>query len=252
MFGENLPGETDAQRQQSSQVNNIQHHLREVRGFSPQVVQAAMPKILDELHRLIATGVLRPGPATGYELPWLTVTEWGEEALRADGPPIYEADAYLDHLASEVPDLPDIAALYLREAVASFNLSRTIAAAVMLGVATEAVLVHVIEAFAHSSMARDGAKLLQSLEREPILRTYRAFTEQLDRKALPPELERDLDVFLGNVLHFIRMTRNEAGHPTGVTVERPVIEAQLRAFEGYAKRLCALAEHFIGKTSSGV
>lgn len=243
-LAEHLPAQEPNQRQADSQVNSILTFLYTLRGFSPKQVKEATPVILEELHRLLIGGVIRSGHKDSFDLPWLTVTEWGMKALTSEGPPIYDPDGYLDHVRAAVPTLPEVAGLYLGEAVAAFNLVRTLSAAVMLGVAAEAVLVHLIGVFAASIHATNGPKLQMSLEMAPITQTFNEFIKQLDEKALPADLRRDLDVYLGTVRNYILMTRNEAGHPTGVAVGRPVIEAQLRAFEGYAKRLCALADYF--------
>lgn len=243
-LAEYLPSQEPNQRRSDSQVGTLLNHLRELRGFTYEQVKAATPTIMEELYRLLLGGILRPGHDDSFEFPWFTVTEWGMGALEAEGPPVYDPESYDDHVRREVPALSDVALLYLSEAVAAFNLNRTLSSAVMLGVAAEAVLVHLIETFATSSHATNGPKLQKSLERAPISQTYEEFLKQLDVSALPSDLQRDLEVYLGNVLNYIRMTRNEAGHPTGIAVERSVIEAQLRAFEGYARRLCALVNYF--------
>ena len=233
------------------QVPTFLEHLRRVRSVPNEVVQAATPVILEEFHALVVSSVLRIGYGDNYETPWMTLTTYGRSALETDeAPPAYDPDAYIDHVRATVSTVPEVALFYLGEAVGTFNLGRNLAAAVMLGVAAEAILVRLIGAFAQSSDARNGDELGRSLDREAISRTYDKFRRQFDAATVPPDLQRDLDVYLGNVFNFIRMTRNEAGHPTGLAVERSVLESQLRAFEGFAKRLCALADFFDARSSA--
>ncbi|MEX0754989.1 MAG: hypothetical protein WD556_07720 [Actinomycetota bacterium] len=225
-------------------ASEVLHYLEHVRGFDRQIVRQAENPVMEELSRLLICGVIRLGYGNGLDSGWITLTSYGKRILNTEGPPVYDPEGYAEHLRGQVPDVPEVAMIYLREAVSAFNLQRTLGAAVMLGVASEALLVMLIEAFAASPAASNSSKLTRSLEREPITRTLVEFDKQLDRADLPAHLQKDLGVYLGQISEFIRVTRNQAGHPTGFQVERPVVEAQLRAFEAYAERLCSLASHF--------
>ena len=54
------------------------------------------------------------------------------------------------------------------------------------------------------------------------------------------DLKENLESSLSGTFAFIRTLRNEAGHPTGVTIDRVIAYANLTLFPGYVKKVYEL------------
>src|SRR6516225_8777703 len=104
---------------------------------------------------LISQGLLRPGqrfePRVSNQaesLPWLTVTPHGTKCFAARGYVPYDADGYLAKLTHDVPGIDRVALMYLGEALATFRSNHYLAAAVMVGVASEKLILVLHDAVA--------------------------------------------------------------------------------------------------------
>jgi hypothetical protein len=75
-----------------------------------------------------------------------------------------------------------------------------------------------------------------------IKRIYDAVWKKLDpvREQMPETLRESVGVELAGVFELVRKTRNEAGHPTGRSIEREEAEALLLLFPTYSKTVYAL------------
>ncbi len=64
-------------------------------------------------------------------------------------------------------------------------------------------------------------------------------------KPTDPVLSQDLDVLIGNIFQFARITRNEVGHPEIVPdLDKGVLLADLGNFVNYIGRIYGLMKHF--------
>jgi hypothetical protein len=61
---------------------------------------------------------------------------------------------------------------------------------------------------------------------------------------LPRELSEDLESQFDGIFNLIRVTRNDAGHPTGRKIDRDVAFVNLRLFPIYCKRIYGLIDYF--------
>jgi hypothetical protein len=78
-----------------------------------------------------------------------------------------------------------------------------------------------------------------------IKRQFDEFRRMLDselRVRLPHELADGLDVELNAIFDFIRNQRNDAGHPTGKTIERERAYANLVVFPVYLRKVYSLID----------
>jgi len=82
-----------------------------------------------------------------------------------------------------------------------------------------------------------------------IKRVYDAVWKKLDpvREQMPDNLRESLQVELDGIFGLIRKTRNEAGHPTGRSMEREEAEALLLLFPTHAKTVFSVTGWLAGQ-----
>lgn len=147
---------------------------------------------------------------------------------------------YLDMVREHVPDLDEITAMYLNEAVQSFYAGCILASCVMLGVATENRFLRLLEAAFASPMHGEAFRVVRN--ERTILRKIVKFTN-LSRnhlRDLPNDISEDLETNFSSIQAVIRTFRNEAGHPTGNSPSREQTYVLLQLFAPYAKKLAQL------------
>jgi hypothetical protein len=83
-------------------------------------------------------------------------------------------------------------------------------------------------------------KFRKNTERRLIKRQFDEFSRMLDshlKGHLPGDLREDLDITLSGLFALFRNSRNDAGHPTGKTIEREQVYAYLVVFPAYIRRV---------------
>lgn len=154
------------------------------------------------------------------QFPFFHLTEKGNASLDGAGTfDFYNEDSYIKRIKNEVPNLPNSAEVYLREAVLAFYNDLLHSAAVMLGVALEADLEELFSAI----LAGSNAPVFSKISKErTILNKFNEFQKLLNShlNLLSAATKEDLNTHLGPIFAVIRVSRNESGHPTGKTVNR--------------------------------
>jgi hypothetical protein len=143
--------------------------------------------------------------------------------------------------------LDELVELYLTEALQSFNGRCYLATSVMLGVAAERAFLVMAETYATWSMA--GAPALAKELAKPRSNYYTLWTEfrrriEPVRQELPNGLADALT--LDAIADLIRLTRNEAGHPTGRQIDEDTARVHLTVAPVYLRKMQQLAAHFAG------
>lgn len=152
---------------------------------------------------------------------------------------------YLRRLRRRAPGLDEAALRYVQEALGAFNAHCYLATSVMLGVASERAFGRLASAFV-ASRPGDTAKLSSLLE-NPASTYFKRFTEfrkRLEplRDALPDGLADNLT--MDAIADLLRISRNDAGHPTGQTVDEETAFTHLQVAARYLVKMTELAEHF--------
>ncbi len=176
---------------------------------------------------LFRTGYL----AWGYNLsnpepPFCHLTDQGRLALaHLSRDPINPA-GYLEYLRKRV-SLPAIADSYIQEALNTFNAACFKAAAVMVGVASEDLIL-AIRAVLVGRMDALGQSKPADLTHWIISKVLDAIEELLTPRkgTMPPELAEAFEAYWPAFTHQIRTVRNDAGHPKSVD---PVSEERVHA-----------------------
>ena len=156
-----------------------------------------------------------------------------------------DPSGYVRRLREQVPDIDELAVRYLEEALRAFNARCYLASSVLLGVASEQVVLRLAGAFVASG--GPGAEKLRPVIEDP-RRTYATKFRELrkrlepERGTLPDELGDALT--LDAVADLLRVTRNAAGHPSDRVVGEDTARIHLQMAALYLAKMTALTRHF--------
>ena len=208
-------------------------------------------KIAEVLQSLCQAGIFMPGQPLAYSssdggFPWITITEFGRSVIEKGTLP-FDPEGYIEFLKSRVKDIDEIVLHYLTEAIRAFHQQLLISTTLTIGVASERLIVLLSEAFlAAQSDSSKQEKLSQKFENSNIFEWHKTLELELKqiKKKLPPDLYHDLDVYLNQFFNFIRLNRNEKGHPEKLSLSRNSVYASLQIFVEYTEKMYALIGYF--------
>lgn len=156
-----------------------------------------------------------------------------------------DPEAYLRRLCRRIPDLDPIALRYVKEALGAFNTRCYLASSVMLGVASEQVFVGLARSVvdALGSSAENLRRILDNPRGSQHAR-FLELRKRLEpmRSQLPDDLADTLT--LDAVADLLRITRNDAGHPTGRDVDEDTAYTHLQMAARYLEKMVALQRYF--------
>ena len=206
-------------------------------------------KIRIMIWQLILQGIVVPG---GYEhepnFASLKITEYGKEVLETGEMLAYDPDGFMKGLRSSVPRIDDVILTYVEEALRSFMSGCYFASTVMLGVASEQGILLLIEQYENS--IQDNARRSQfesDVEQaRSIMRKFETFRKEIEprKKELRQNVCDDLDIQLDGIFNYIRINRNDAGHPTGRKMTRQEALSLITVFPNYIRTLYKLIDYF--------
>ncbi|MEK6839922.1 MAG: hypothetical protein AABX72_03200 [Nanoarchaeota archaeon] len=235
-----------AQQFQMGQIYSLFPHSSAQPHWELQKIHSIAREIVQEL---ISAGYVYPGTSqdqnSGY--PWLTVTEYGKEAFLAEDWLPYDPEGYVKALKVKVPTIDDITLAYIGEAIAAYNRRHLLSATITLGVASENLMLLLIEAYTDWIPNVTRKTGFQKKVADRFISTqYKEFKKEFvnDLKSLPKEFQSDWETYLDGVFNFVRLNRNDAGHPTGKQFDAKVVYANLQVFAEYAQFIFKLIEHF--------
>ena len=202
-------------------------------------------KIMESVWTLIAQNYLYIDYAQPSPTYWkLSLTAKGRAAVSDEDINPDNPAGYIRYLCEEIPDLQETVKVYVHEALYAYNNDLCRASSVMLGVASEAVVLEVAVTLGRALQGREAQQYLQVIEarRPSYIAKFEAFRKKLESKKIwfPDELTDSLDLTMNSVGELLRIYRNRAGHPTGDAVDRRDCFTHLHMFVLYAKRLYAI------------
>jgi len=173
--------------------------------------------VLTELHELFRTGCLAWGLNFANPSPPLFhVTERGARALENLSRDPANPEGYKQHLKT-VAQLNPVAESYLSEALDCFAAGHFKASAVMLGTASESLILELRDAVTNglktigSTVPKGLTAWMIKTVLDEVQKTINAHSS-----ALPKTLKEESDAHWAAFTYQIRKTRNDAGHPTSV------------------------------------
>ena len=206
---------------------------------------AANADFYSVLFALVVDGIIVPGsklaPSHGEGdshryFPYFLVTSYGRKVLDPAQSPVtpHDAESYMAEARRRIPNADDIIITYLVEAVHSFQGRRYLATTVMLGVAGEALMEWLYDAFiAHipagkaSKFAKDFAQTKLQTERR-----FTTFRRALDVRR--PEFDEDMwyrvSAHLDSLNAVIKVNRDDVAHRRAFRADAQLALGNLTSF----------------------
>ncbi|MHC9540334.1 MAG: hypothetical protein AB9903_12520 [Vulcanimicrobiota bacterium] len=216
--------------------------------------QISVHQIMSRVWSMISQGLIYIDYSGSQPEYWaLYLTEEGFEAVEGDITPNNPSE-YIKQLKTQVPIASEIVLNYANEASITFTSRCYLASAVMLGVASEAAFLELADSF--------GKWLLPGTNRDNFIKImegksmfvhkFKDFRKKLEpmTSRIPEELTDNIDSTLNSVIEFLRVNRNDAGHPTGKNITREIVYMHLVSFVYHLKRLYALKSYFDSQKST--
>ena len=191
--------------------------------------------ILTSWGDLFRTGHL----AWGYDLnnpgpPFLHVTESGRKTLEQFSRDPANPAGYIAHLDTQV-NLDPISRTYVVEALTTYNSACIKAPAVMIGCATESLILTLRDTLV-KKMNQLSKPLPSGLNDWKAGRVLQAIQKELDSQKLPHPLVEEYRSFWSAFSGQIRLVRNDAGHPASLDpVTGDAVHSNLLIFPALAK-----------------
>lgn len=213
-----------------------------------QYDQKVRGKIQSILWDLTIEGAIRPGSTDGSSnfFPDFHVTEYGNQIIKNEPEGPYDPDGYLKRIA-QIQELDTIILTYLEESLKAFRIGCLLSSTVTLGCASEKALSLLIEAYTNSisdtSQRENFQKRIAGMTF--IQKKFEEFDNKLKgqilaRQDLPKDIKENLENELKGIFSVIRRYRNDAGHPTGLTITRDEAYANLYVFPTYLRKVYKL------------
>lgn len=205
-------------------------------------------KVRQILWQFILQGILAIGrDEANANFPYISITEHGRQVIESGETLPYDPDGYLRKLKTEIPNIDPIIEMYVTESLQAYLKGLMFSSAVALGVASEKAFLILLDTFTNALSDPTMKSTFQRLQ--DTFRTKYKF-DQLRTKlmsirgTLPRELSEDLESQFDGIFNLIRVTRNDAGHPTGQKIERDTAFVNLRLFITFCKKIYGLIDYF--------
>ena len=200
------------------------------------------PFVTDEAWQLVLEGVFAPGKQVGYRL-----TPHGAKVIAEKQVTPHDYDGYLQRITSHSPSIDLTTQMYLSESLRTYRTCNYLASTVMLGVASESVLLKVVDAMCGALDSQAKIDTFKKATTGKFASTQHAEVWSRLRShiaLLPDPLKDVVEPHLSGMFNLIRESRNDAGHPKGRKMERDETYGLLMMFQPYCKTAYALIDWF--------
>lgn len=215
--------------------------------LQPDHMSEADRLVVQELiWELIIQGIITPGSDwSNMNLPFFRITEYGARCLQENTILPHDYGTYIQAIKAVGATTDAIFLLYLGESVEAFNKALYISSVVNLGVASERLIILLIDAL-HDALASQANKTRFDQAIKAGHHISKQFDEVYSRLAghkaqLPKNIADDLEM-LKILVDIIRKERNDGGHPTGRQFSREETLALLLAFQPHYKFVIKVLE----------
>ena len=198
--------------------------------------------LLDLWHDLFRTGLISWGTSTSNpDPPFFHLTERGRKTLEHLSRDPANPAGYLAHIAKQAK-LNAVAESYLKESLITYNSNCFKATAVLVGCAAESLVLELRDTL-KSKLNSLNRNLPIGLKDWKVKKVLDAIKNDLNaqKKNMSTELAESFDAYWSAFAHQIRVTRNDAGHPTSIEPVTPEsVHASLLLFPELMKLTYAL------------
>jgi hypothetical protein len=198
-------------------------------------VQTPLPRVTTESFSFaIRSGFVMPHtlnfPQGEYfGLHWI-LTPSGTSWVAGDSAPPDDEAGFLAHIRALVPAANPVVLEYTGEALRTFNRQAYLAAAVMLGAASEAAIYDLSDAVLIALAQGKSQRMLEDFERKRKLHSMLALIAQVLQHGSVQNEFKSAQLHLASLFDSIRIQRNEAVHPETGTVSLESLRISFDAF----------------------
>lgn len=197
---------------------------------------AVQESLFETLHELLRTGVLSWGSTfENPDPPRLHITRFGRTALQNFTKDPYNPVGYKQALAPLVSE-QSIAWAYIEESLRALNSNCFRASAVLIGAASEDLAFVLRDRILKCES--DNANLSKSLRGTKISDVLNGLSNYFHshKNSMDRSLRERFESFWDSFSHQIRISRNEAGHPTSIeAITQELAHANLLQFHSLAE-----------------
>ena len=193
----------------------------------------------EEVYMMIYHNILSPGAIGNYgdSLPYFHVTKYGLKCIEERDILPYDPDTYMQRISS-IPSIDDWEKFYIEQSLKCYNADAFESALIMIGLAGEYLatkLIERMESFLANKEPTLQENYVNALQRKNVVSQRYAEYEKILSKVLGlkdittnqikyPTL-KSLSPALDNAAKsiyatYLRLTRNELAHPTGLKIDR--------------------------------
>jgi hypothetical protein len=204
-------------------------------------------KVREIIWDLITERILTIGDYYNDLWPWFSLTDYGTKAINSTEAIPNDPSGYLSRIKREIPNLDSIIETYLTESIKTYNINQLLSSTITLGCASERALSILIDEY-KNSFTDEGRKesFSKKIDGKFIKTQFDEFDKaiKLILHQLPYDLKENYTNTLTGVFQMIRYNRNDAGHPTGKSVDKEILFANLQVFIPYCKFIYTLTKYF--------
>ena len=170
---------------------------------------------LEVIHGLLTEGVIMWGNATDEDLdnyPNFSITSYGKKVLEAEGIIPHDPDNYLENVRNSIPNIDNLVLMYLEESIQCYLRGNLLASSVMLGVASEAMLMILFNWMLKNVTNPQLKSKFEKIENKSDIKgkfeiIYNLL--KLNQDLFEPRVKDTLQTNFEGIFHFIRLQRND-------------------------------------------
>ncbi|MBR9916335.1 hypothetical protein GYB29_01280 [bacterium] len=168
--------------------------------------------------QLIVQGLIVIGlNTTNPNWPNYKITQKGLDYISNGDVQPYDPNGFLNDFKSKNPSCSDKVYSYLEEAVLGYNNGLMKSCAVMLGAASESLILELNQAILDGFASSADKQSFESRYRYSISSKFHAIESLLQHnisnRNITGDLKEKINSYFSSIFHLFRRTRNEAGHP---------------------------------------
>jgi hypothetical protein len=196
---------------------------------------------------LIARRLIFVGGDRSFSQFTVHLTERGLRAANGEEFNPDDPTRYMERLLEAAPRTSDTTKQYLREALKSYEQECFLASSVMLGGAAEDTTLDVAASFVSwQGKPADNLKTILENPRQFYVYKLQEFEKRLTaaKGSIPQNLSENIELNITTILHLVRLTRNDAGHPKGRRVDQQDCYQNLVVYANAHRKLHELKDYF--------
>ncbi len=192
---------------------------------------------------LFRSGILWWGhDIANAELPFLHLTNKGKKVLENLSRDPSNPEGYLEYISGF--NINAVANSYVIEALETYNNNCFKAAAVMIGAASESIILELRDNMI-SKIKSKGESVPSKLNDKRISTVINRISSEIEsnKSKMPSELYDSFNIYWSSFIGHIRVSRNDAGHPKSISpVEEETIHSSLLIYPNLVKLVNELNE----------